>query len=80
MCNGKEKGLYYLLSRSDTYLVVLPDAVPFLSEILEDDDQVNIKLVKLKQKIIKIGIETPHLTSVGEYLQNLKGVPRNNMG
>ena len=52
----------------------------FLSEILEDDDQVNIKLVKLKQKIIKIGIETLHLTSVGEYFQNLKGVPRNNMG
>ena len=25
--------------RTDTYLPVLPDAVPFLQEILEDDDQ-----------------------------------------
>jgi len=29
----------FVTSRSDTYMVVLPDAVPFLTEILEDDDQ-----------------------------------------
>ena len=27
------------VARTDTYLPVLPDAVPFLQEILEDDDQ-----------------------------------------
>ena len=30
----------FVTSRSDTYLAVLPDAVPFMAELLEDDDQV----------------------------------------
>jgi hypothetical protein len=33
------------MCRSDTYLVVLPDAVPFLSEILEDDDPVRDRIL-----------------------------------
>ena len=32
----------FVSARTDTYLAVLPDAVPFMAELLEDDDQVDI--------------------------------------
>ena len=33
----------FVSARTDTYLAVLPDAVPFMAELLEDDDQVDIQ-------------------------------------
>ena len=32
----------FVTSRKDTYMVVLPDAVPFITEALEDDEQVGL--------------------------------------
>lgn len=53
----------FVTSRKDTYMALLPDAVPFLSEALEDDDQ---EVEKECRELIK-HMETTFGENIGDY-------------